>query len=271
MAVTPGLIHRQVAGDGDPAVIFVHGFGCALADWAAQVAHLSPRFKCIAMDLPGHGASPVPDAHTMQALADAVNRVKQEAGTEHVVLVGHSLGTRVITDAYLQSPANVLGLVFVDGRYYDGDPAEVLTRMTALVDGTGFSGFIERAFPGMFTERSSPQLREQITRRAMALDPGYGRAIFLESILWDCTYGREKIGQIRVPVLLLQSTDIDVNRRQISMQPGMRTRYMDVVSELVADADVKVVAGVGHFAALEAPEEVSREIERFVKRVSKSE
>lgn len=267
--MSSGLIHRQVTGDGDTAVIFVHGFGCALADWAAQVAHLSPRFKCIALDLPGHGASPVPDTPTMQALADAVNRVKQEAGTEHVVLVGHSLGTRVITDAYLQSPDQVIGLVFLDGRYYDGDPAEVLARMTALVDGTGFSGFIERAFPGMFTERSSPHQREQITRRAMAMDPVFGRAIFLESVCWDCTHGREKISQIRVPVLLLQSTDIDASRRQISMQPGMRTRYMDTVEKLVADADVKIVANVGHFAMLEAPDEVSREIDNFVEQLSK--
>ena len=263
-------MNLRVSGAGDPIVIFVHGFGCALADWDAQVAHLSPRFKCIALDLPGHGASPIPVSHTMQALTDAVNRVRHEAGAERVVLVGHSLGTRVITDAYLQSPEKVIGLVFVDGRYYDGDPAEVLERMTALVDGVGFSGFIERAFPGMFTERSSPQLRDHITERAMALDPDFGRAIFLESVLWDCTHGREKIGQIRVPVLLLQSTDIDVNRRQISMQPGMRTRYMDLVSELVADADVKIVAGVGHFAALEAPEVVCRQIENFVVRVSKS-
>lgn len=203
----------------------------------------------------------------MQALADAVSQVKQESGTQRVVLVGHSLGTRVITDAYLQSPEKVIGLVFVDGRYYPGDPAEVLERMTALIDGSGFKGFIERAFPGMFTERSSPQQRDQITRRAMAMDPEFGRALFLESVLWDCTHGREKIGQIRVPVLLLQSTDIDANRRQISMQPGMRTPYMNLVSELVADADVKIVAGVGHFAALEAPEVVNREIEGFVARV----
>jgi pimeloyl-ACP methyl ester carboxylesterase len=261
------VINVKVSGEGEPTVIFVHGFGCALADWDAQVAHLSPRFKCIAMDLPGHGASSVPDSHTMQALADAVNQVKQESGTQSVVLVGHSLGTRVITDAYLQSPEKVIGLVFVDGRYYDGAPAEVLARMTALVDGSGFKGFIERAFPGMFTERSSPQQRDQITQRAMAMDPEFGRAIFLESVLWDCTHGREKMGQIRMPVLLLQSSDIDVNRRQISMQPGMRTPYMDVVSELVADADVRIVAGVGHFAALEAAEEVSREIDGFVARV----
>ncbi len=155
------MINVKVSGEGEPTVIFVHGFGCALADWDAQVAHLSPRFKCIAMDLPGHGASSVPDSHTMQALADAVNQVKQESGTQSVVLVGHSLGTRVITDAYLQSPEKVIGLVFVDGRYYDGAPAEVLACMTALVDGTGFSGFIARAFPGMFTDRSRPKIREK--------------------------------------------------------------------------------------------------------------
>ncbi len=264
-------LNFQVSGDGEPVVIFVHGFGCALGDWDAQVAHLSPKFKCVAIDLPGHGDSPVPQSHSMQALADAVNEIRAEVGGRQVLMVGHSLGTRVITDAYLQSPENVLGLVFVDGRYYDGQPGEVIPRMTALVDGQGFHAFIQRAFPGMFTESSRPELRDRITARALELDPEFGQTIFLESILWDCNQGRQKIGRISVPVLLLQSTDIDVNRQLISMQPGMRTRYMDVVSELVADADVKIVADVGHFAALEAPETVNREIEEFIERVAREQ
>ena len=37
------LIHYVVAGKDHPAVVFVHGFGCAHSDWAAQVAHLSLR------------------------------------------------------------------------------------------------------------------------------------------------------------------------------------------------------------------------------------
>ena len=52
------LIHHVVTGKGRPAVVFVHGFGCALSDWDAQVAHLSPRHLTVAVDLRGHGTSP---------------------------------------------------------------------------------------------------------------------------------------------------------------------------------------------------------------------
>src|ERR1700733_13253966 len=34
------IIHHVVAGKGRPAVVFVHGFGCAHSGWDAQVAHL---------------------------------------------------------------------------------------------------------------------------------------------------------------------------------------------------------------------------------------
>jgi pimeloyl-ACP methyl ester carboxylesterase len=52
------LIHHVVAGKGHPAVVFVHGFGCAHIDWDAQVADLSPRHQTVTVDLRGHGASP---------------------------------------------------------------------------------------------------------------------------------------------------------------------------------------------------------------------
>jgi pimeloyl-ACP methyl ester carboxylesterase len=52
------LIHHVITGRGCPAIVFVHGFGCAHSDWDAQVAHLSPRHQTVAVDLRGHAASP---------------------------------------------------------------------------------------------------------------------------------------------------------------------------------------------------------------------
>jgi pimeloyl-ACP methyl ester carboxylesterase len=52
------MIHHVLTGTGRPPVVFVHGFGCAHSDWAAQVTHLSPRHQTVAVDLRGHGASP---------------------------------------------------------------------------------------------------------------------------------------------------------------------------------------------------------------------
>lgn len=42
-------------GSGDP-VLFLHGFSLCTAHWAPVFAHL-PTFRCIAIDMPGHGGS----------------------------------------------------------------------------------------------------------------------------------------------------------------------------------------------------------------------
>ena len=269
-AMPANAMNFKVSGRGDTAVIFVHGFGCSLSDWDAQVERLSQRFTCVALDMPGHGLSVVPTSHSMLALRDGARQVMDQVPAERYVLVGHSLGTRVINDVYLQSPQKIAGLAFVDGRYYEGDGEDVVKRMAGFVDADGFVPFMRRAFNGMFTDRADPQLRERLTARAMTLDPTFGRAILLESVLWDATLGRQKFAAIKVPVLLLQSSNITADRRLISMRPGMRTPYMDTIAELVADADVKIVPDVGHFAPLEAPTMVSDELEAFIDRVSAS-
>ena len=56
-----GQINARVVGSQQATLIFVHGFACALDDWDRQVEALSPRFRCVALDLPGHGRSPRPD------------------------------------------------------------------------------------------------------------------------------------------------------------------------------------------------------------------
>jgi len=106
-----GELNVRVTGAQDPTLIFVHGFACSLEDWDAQVNGLSTQFRCVALDLPGHGSSPAPEAATIAALGSAVNVAKKQAGGRTAVLIGHSMGCRVINEAFLQSPAGVAGLV----------------------------------------------------------------------------------------------------------------------------------------------------------------
>ena len=51
-----GELNVRVTGAQDPTLIFVHGFACSLEDWDAQVNALSSQFRCVALDLPGHGS-----------------------------------------------------------------------------------------------------------------------------------------------------------------------------------------------------------------------
>jgi len=265
-AVLPGVeVAHASAGSGSPALLFVHGFACAKEDWQGQFDHLSASHRCVALDLPGHGESTRVQACSMPQLAQAVNAVRAEAAPGPVVLVGHSLGVRIIIDAYLAAPQGVAGIVLVDGRFYDGDPQEIAPRIAALVDGPGFDEFARSSFTSMFTERADPAIRDRVVARARRLDPVFGRSLLLESILWDSTRGRDALRRIEVPVLHLQSSDIDASRRMISLKHGMRTKFMDLVDELVPRATVRVVPDAGHFAMLDAPATVNAEIDDFLR------
>ena len=99
------LIHHAVTEGGRPPIVFVHGFGCGRADWDAQVAYFSPRHQTVAVDLRGHGDSPgSADLCSIERYGADVAEVMRALDLPRAVLVGHSMGCRVVIEAALQAP-----------------------------------------------------------------------------------------------------------------------------------------------------------------------
>jgi pimeloyl-ACP methyl ester carboxylesterase len=262
-----GNINFRVTGAQNSSVIFVHGFACALEDWDAQVKTLSPKFRCAALDLPGHGASAKPANVSIASMAAAVNHVKEGVGRGGKILVGHSMGCRVITEAYLQSRADVVGLVFVDGSILGGDPETGVTRAKETAR-AGIDPLTQRLFNDMFVEGSDPAVRERIVARAKKVDPMLREELFVDLIRWDLTKARDALKQIVVPALVLQSTYINNELKRVSLQPGMTTPWMDAIAASVPKSQAKVVPNAGHFTMIDAAQMVSEEIGKFAAAVA---
>ena len=93
----PTRLHTIRRGDGPP-IVFVHGMGTSAATWDRLHRLLADRFTTVAVDLLGHGESPVlddPDEYLRdRALAD-LDDVLADLRSDidaPAVLVGHSLG-----------------------------------------------------------------------------------------------------------------------------------------------------------------------------------
>jgi pimeloyl-ACP methyl ester carboxylesterase len=259
-------INARVTGTQDPTLIFVHGYACALDDWDAQVKALSPRFRCVALDLPGHGASAKPETVSIAAMGSAVKQVKERVGARATVLVGHSMGCRVIVEAILQSRPGVAGLVFVDGSIIGGDPETGVQRAKDSISRGGMDALTQRLFTDMFIEGSDPALRDRLVARAKGVDPAFREELFIDLVRWDLTKAREALKQITVPALVLQSTFIDSNLKRVPMQAGMTTPWMDAIASSVAKSEAKIVPHAGHFAMIEGAQIVNEEIDKFAAR-----
>ena len=109
-------IHVRRVGDGTPPIVFVHGLGMSASTWNRCVELLAPRHTTVAVDLIGHGESPVPDdpAHYNRdaALADLDDVLATLS--EPPVLVGHSLGGYLALAYAATRPTALKGVVVLN-------------------------------------------------------------------------------------------------------------------------------------------------------------
>lgn len=89
-------VHRLwlARGQGAP-VVFLHGFGADLNGWRPVHRLLPETQPALAIDLPGHGLSPLGEEASFEALVEAARAVLIEEGISAAHLVGHSLGGAV--------------------------------------------------------------------------------------------------------------------------------------------------------------------------------
>ena len=93
------IISGPEAGDGDAVVVWVHGVDSDATVWDPAVELVAAEHRCVAVDLPGHGGSPVSDDeadyHRDVVLADVdavLAGIRASSPGAKIVWVGHSLG-----------------------------------------------------------------------------------------------------------------------------------------------------------------------------------
>ena len=111
---------------GAPPIVFLHGLGSSAATWANCMRLLGEHHEVLAVDLLGHGDSPVPDdpdVYTRDlALAD-VDEVLASLATP-AVLVGHSLGGYLSLAHAVTRPGVARAVVVINTGPGFRDPAK---------------------------------------------------------------------------------------------------------------------------------------------------
>jgi pimeloyl-ACP methyl ester carboxylesterase len=228
---------------------------------------LSPRFRCVALDLPGHGASAKPHNTSVENMGSSVNRVKNRIASPSTILVGHSMGCRVITDAFTQSGSGVLGLVFVDGSILGTDLQSALQSTKAGIARAGIDAFTERFFSETVLEGGDRELRQRLIARALTLDARFREELFLDVVRWDTTKLPDALRRISVPTLVLQSTYLDTDLKRVSLPVGMTTPWMNAVAGSVEESQAQVIPNSGHMTMIDAAHAVNNAIQEFADKV----
>jgi pimeloyl-ACP methyl ester carboxylesterase len=138
VAQSTGLAYEE-RGSGFP-VVFIHGLTFNRETWRPITDRLADRCRCIAVDLPGHGASTgLP--RSMEEVRDEVHRLVGDLQIERPVMVGHSWGGGMVTMYAASYP--VAGVVNVD-QTLDIEPfARMLQQIGPALRGPNFAAAFE--------------------------------------------------------------------------------------------------------------------------------
>lgn len=253
------------AGSGNPPLVFVHGFACDGTDWRAQVESFAPRTTVIVCDLPGHGTSPdIPAECTIEAYGAELARVLAESVSAPAILVGHSMGCRVVLEANRVQPNLVSGLVLVDGsRIGAGNPAAAEQAMADELAGDGYPRFVRQFFESMFFPASDPTVATAIVDRALRLPAAVGRALMTDLAGWDAGRVEDALDGVNVPLLVIQTTTMDITRERVSLAPDLGSGWIDLVRAHVPPATIARLHGSDHFPHIALADEVTRLIAEF--------
>jgi len=227
---------------GAPNLVLVHGWMCDQSYWDEQVPVLAEAFGVVTVDLAGHGESGVNrPSWTIASLGDDVTAVIEKVGLDQVIVAGHSMGGRVALDVARKLPGTVVGVIGIDtlnDASTEGDPEEVAQFISALEQ--DFPGACDSFVRSMFVADSEAAVVDEVASDMCSGPRDIGVALIRAYVAFDLPEGFAQAG---VPIRAINSdkwpTNVEANRE-------------------LADFDVTLLEGYGHFLMQEAPEELSQ-------------
>src|SRR5918997_4744464 len=266
-----GDLHHVAAGDaGYPAVVFLHGFLGSSVDWRRAITVFEGRHRCIAVDLPGHGASlgMPPDRYTMEGAAQSVLDILDATGTHRATMVGYSMGGRLALYLALRHPDRCAGLFLESASPGLEDAGERAARRRAdeqkaqRLEGGDLRGFLEDWYRQPLF---APLARDRDLLRRTIEDKMRNSPTGLASSLRGMGTGSQpslwaELPGLRVPALSvaggLDEKFVGISRRMASLAPTMRPA---------------VVPGAGHNVHAEVPEAYLSLLRDFLSGVYRSQ
>ena len=137
MAVGPAvepLAHLDTGGDF-PAIVFLHGMTFSKDTWDPIVDRLRDRFRCVVLDLPGHGESSGSGADP-QAVVARIHATVLANAVVRPVVVGHSAGALHATG--YAATYDTAGVINVDQSLRVGPFAGFVQQLAPALRGPDF-------------------------------------------------------------------------------------------------------------------------------------
>lgn len=248
-------------GRGMP-VLLLHAFPLSSEQYAPQLAALSSKYRIIAPDHRGFGASGLAGKgpSEMSVLARDAIALLNHLEISRAVIGGVSMGGYATMALLRENSSRARAIVLIDTTMAADDEAGKARREETArnAEARGMSVLVEAFLPRLIAASATPEVRASVEAMIRANKPE-GAAAALRGMALR-SESRDVLRAYTGPALVVVG-DADV------ITPFEKAKEM--ADQLAAGKLVRI-SGAGHLSNLEAPAEVNRALETFLADVERS-
>ncbi|WCT72226.1 alpha/beta hydrolase [Sphingomonas naphthae] len=253
----------KIAGHGDRAMMFAHGFGCDQNMWRFVQPAFDAEFRTVLFDHVGAGGSDLSafDADryaSLQGYADDIVDIGRDLGLENAVFVGHSVSAMIGVLASLAAPRLFSELVLVcpSPRYIDDDgyrggfaSTDIDDLLESLAD--NHLGWSATMAPVIMGNPDRPDLGEELANSFCRTDPAIAKHFARVTFTSD---NRADLPRVSARTLILQCRDDSIAPKEVG----------EYVHDHITGSKLVMLDATGHCPNLSAPQDVITAIRAFV-------
>lgn len=271
------VLQWRADGEGPVALVACNGVGVSTFFWRGLAGHFAPTHTFVTWDYRGHGASPVPadpEGLTIALCASDLWTVIDRAGFERAVLLGHSMGSQVILEAWRAQPGRVQALIPMLGAagnvfssFIGGERLKPLFRLLLEV-GSARPRLSEQILrgvlrlPGVFDAVRALRIVHPDLCPREAFEPYFEHLAGLDLRTWFALArdllthdASDLLAQVQVPALVV------AGERDL-FTPLERSREL---AAAIPGAELLILREGSHAAMVEQPELLALSVEKFLR------
>lgn len=225
-----------------PVVLLVHGAAGTRLDWSAELRHL--RAGVIALDLPGHGKSPLPGRTSVADYAADVVALLDALNIPRAVIVGHSMGGAIAQTLALDYPTRAQGIALI------GSGAKLPIHPDILKFALTDQAAAARLING-WSWFTAPDARPESYEALLAVHPQVMHGDFTACAAFD---SRPRLGDLRAPTLIIGAANDQM----------MPPKFSQFLHDKIAGSTLVMVENAGHKLILEQPGIVAQAVQNWL-------
>jgi sigma-B regulation protein RsbQ len=249
--------------NGKETIVFAHGFGTDQTAWEQVAAAFIDDYKLVLYDNVGAGQSDPaafsPNKYdTLQSYANDLVDICKGLNLKDAVMVGHSVSGMISLLAAVKEPGMFKKMILVgaspryldDAGYTGGFTQEALDQLYAAM-ANNYYAWVSGFAPMVMENPDKPELAESFAHSLASIRPDIAQSV--ARVIFQSDH-RQDLPKVNVETLLLQT-------QHDNAVPGEVALYLN---RHIPNSTLVQVNAEGHFPHISAPDEIIREIKKFI-------